>query len=256
MTAVAATGTVLPRSIAGVPRADRDLCRPLPETASHVIWDWNGTLLDDARVVIAATTAAFGRAGITVTVTEESYRRNFTRPIRLFYERLLGRPVAPEEWVRLDHAFHGEYQRLSAGCRLSAGAVEALELIERRGWTQSVCSMLPEPYLLPAVEGHGLGGYFVRVDGLTGGERGGTKAGHLVAHLGRLGAAPDRTVMIGDTVDDAVAAQEAGVGCLLLDGGAGLHTSDALAGAGVPVVASLAEAMGLLLTPDSLVPRP
>ena len=65
--------------------------------------------------------------------------------------------------------------------------------------------MLPEPYLLPAVEGHGLAGYFVRVDGLPGGERGGTKLGHLVPHLARLGAAPARTVMIGDTVDDAVA---------------------------------------------------
>ena len=221
----------------------------LPRSGGHLVWDWNGTLLDDAAAVIAATTAAFSEAGISLTVSGESYRRNFTRPIRLFYERLLGRPISPEEWVRLDHAFHDRYRLLSEGCRLTAGAMEALELVRGWGWTQSLCSMLPEQLLLPAVEGHGVGGYFVRVDGLRGGERGGTKLGHLVAHLERLGVAAARTVMIGDTVDDAVAAGGAGVDCVLLDGGGGLHSSDALAGAGVPVVATLAEAMALLLPP-------
>ncbi len=227
---------------------------PLPDTAGHVIWDWNGTLLDDARVVIASTTAAFAQAGIVARVSEESYRRNFTRPIRLFYERLLGRPVGPEEWVRLDHAFHEEYHRQADRCRLTAGAREALDLVRTRGWTQSLCSMLPERYLLPAVEAHAIGGYFLRVDGLTGGERGGTKMRHLMAHVTALGTPPSRAVLIGDTVDDAVAAAGAGLDCVLLDSGGGLHTSEALAEAGVPVVATLAEAMGLLLPPVGPVP--
>ena len=234
---------------------DRDPATPtaVPDTAGHVIWDWNGTLLDDARVVIAATTAAFGQAGIVTAVNDEIYRRNFTRPIRLFYERLLGRPVDPEEWVRLDHAFHEEYHRQADRCRLTAGALEALELVSARGWTQSLCSMLPERYLLPAVQAHGIGGYFARVDGLTGGERGGTKMRHLADHVAALSIAPARPVMIGDTVDDAVAAAGAGLDCVLLDGGGGLHTSEALAEAGVPVVTTLAEAMGLLLPPVAIV---
>jgi phosphoglycolate phosphatase-like HAD superfamily hydrolase len=216
-------------------------------SAGHLIWDWNGTLLDDARAVIASTTAAFAEVGITVAVSEESYRSNFTRPIRLFYERLAGRPIAAEEWARLDHAFHDRYLLLAEDCRLTAGAIDALELVREQGWTQSLCSMLPEEHLLPAVAGHGLAGYFLRIDGLRGGERGGTKLTHLIAHRERLGIAPVRTVMIGDTVDDAVAAEGAGLTCVLLDGGGGLHSSEALARAGVPVVATLAEAMGLLL---------
>jgi len=237
--------------IAGVTALDRAAGPPraLPSTVSHVIWDWNGTLLDDARVVIAATTAALAQAGIVATVTEERYRLNFTRPIRLFYERLLGRPVDPEEWVRLDHAFHEEYHRHAERCRLSAGAVETLELVRARGWTQSLCSMLPERYLLPAVAAHGIGGYFLRVDGLTGGERGGTKMRHLIAHVAALAIPPAQAVMIGDTVDDAVAATGAGLACVLLDGGGGLHTSEALGEAGVPVVATLGEALRLLPSP-------
>jgi phosphoglycolate phosphatase-like HAD superfamily hydrolase len=77
---------------------------------------------------------------------------------------------------------------------------------------------------------------------------------HLVAHVAALGTTPARAVMIGDTVDDAVAAAGAGLDCVLLDGGGGLHTSEALAEAGVPVVATLAEAMGLLLPPVAPAP--
>ena len=218
--------------------------------AGHVVWDWNGTLLDDGDAVIAATIAAFAQAELP-EVTAESYRRHFIRPIKLFYERLIGRSVDPEEWARLDDAFHDRYHILDERCSLTTGAVEALELVRERGWTQSLCSMLPERYLLPAVERHGLGEYFIRVDGLAGGERGGTKTRHLVAHLGRLTPRPARTVLVGDTVDDAVAARDAGCDCVLLDSGKGLHTSDDLATAAVPVLATMAQAMTLLLPPET-----
>jgi phosphoglycolate phosphatase-like HAD superfamily hydrolase len=218
----------------------------LPEATSHVIWDWNGTLLDDVGAVLEATTVAFRQAGIRVEVTGESYRRSFTRPIRLFYEQLLGRPIGHDEWVRLDHAFHLEYARLDDRCSLAAGAREVLDEIRELGWTQSVCSMLPEEYLLPAVERQGIAGHFVRIDGLREAERGGVKLKNLIAHLGHLGVAPSGTVMVGDTVDDALAAHGAGITCILLDNGAGLHDSGTIRGAGVPVATGVPEALALL----------
>jgi phosphoglycolate phosphatase-like HAD superfamily hydrolase len=218
----------------------------LQESTSHVIWDWNGTLLDDVGAVVEATTVAFRQAGIDVAVTGETYRRSFTRPIHLFYERLLGRPIGHDEWVRLDHAFHGAYTRFEDRCTLAPGAREVLGEIRELGWTQSVCSMLPEEYLLPAVERQGIAGHFVRIDGLRGSERGGAKLKNLVAHLEHLGVAPSRTVMVGDTVDDAVAARGAGIACILLDSGAGLHDSETIRGAGVPVAAGVPEALALL----------
>jgi phosphoglycolate phosphatase-like HAD superfamily hydrolase len=227
----------------------------LPESTSHVIWDWNGTLLDDVGAVVEATTVAFRQAGIRVEVTGDVYRRSFTRPIRLFYERLLGRPIGHDEWVRLDHAFHLEYARLGDRCTLAAGAREVLHEIRELGWTQSVCSMLPEEYLLPAVERQGIAGHFVRIDGLRGAERGGAKLENLIAHLGHLGVAPSGTVMVGDTVDDAVAARGAGIACILLDGGAGLHDQETIRGAGVPVAAGVPEVLALL-RPGASAPHP
>ncbi|HYA00783.1 MAG TPA: HAD family hydrolase [Candidatus Binatia bacterium] len=216
------------------------------ESPRHVIWDWNGTLLDDAAAVIEATTAAFAEAGIALAITEATYRRHFTRPIPLFYERLLGRAVEPEEWLLLDRGFHAHYGRLQERCRLAPGAREVLAEIRARGWTQSVCSMLPHQYLMPALERHRIRGYFSRVDGLRGDERGGAKLAHLNLHLERLAVRRSSTVLIGDTVDDALAARTAGIASVLVDGGAGLHDSAAIAAAGAPVAESLPEALALL----------
>ena len=217
-----------------------------PPSPLHVVWDWNGTLLDDAAAVIEATGAAFAEAGIGVTVSPEVYRRNFTRPIPIFYERLLGRPVSAAEWPELDRAFHRHYALLHGRCTLAAGAAAALAEVAARGWTQSICSMLPDEYLGPAVERHGIAGFFVRVDGLRDGRRGGTKLRHLVEHVARLGADPVRTVLVGDTVDDALAARGAGIACILLDGGDGLHERAALARAGAWLAEDLGTALRLL----------
>jgi phosphoglycolate phosphatase-like HAD superfamily hydrolase len=216
----------------------------------HVVWDWNGTLLDDAATVIEATTAAFAAAGIPVTLTAEQYRRNFTRPIPLFYERLLGRPISAEEWPQLDRAFHDQYGRLHERCGLAPGAREVLAEIESRGWTQSICSMLPHEYLVPAVERQGIGRHFLRIDGLQSGERGGAKLAHLIQHLARLDGAASPAVLIGDTVDDALAARGAGIACILIDGGAGLHETAAIVDAGAPVAKSFAEVLPLLMRGD------
>ena len=62
----------------------------------HIVWDWNGTLLDDLAVVVAAvndTLATVGRLPITI----EEYGARYTRPVLLFYERLLGRSIEEAE---------------------------------------------------------------------------------------------------------------------------------------------------------------
>ncbi len=212
----------------------------------HVVWDWNGTLLDDASTVIEATRAAFAAAGIPVAVTAELYRRHFTRPIPLFYERLLGRAISAEEWPELDRAFHHRYGRLHERCTLAEGAREVLGEIDSRGWTQSLCSMLPHQYLEPAVRQHGIREHFVRIDGLRRGERGGAKLAHLTEHLAQLDTPPSRTVLVGDTVDDALAARGAGIACVLVDSGAGLHEPGAVVETGAPVAANLQEALAFL----------
>ena len=68
---------------------------------------------------------------------------------------------------------------------------------------------------------------------------------HLAALLAHPGAPvdPQRYVVIGDALDDAVAASENGLPCVLYASGS--HHPDALVETGYPVAESLVEALEL-----------
>jgi phosphoglycolate phosphatase-like HAD superfamily hydrolase len=208
----------------------------------HVVWDWNGTLLDDHVAVVSAVNRAL--VGLHLApITADDYRTHFTRPVQRFYERLAGRPIGVDEWRRLDEAYHQSYQGSLKGLRLAHGAREALEAAERMGLTQSLLSMWRHRELVPLVERLGIGHFFVRVDGLrvAGGD---TKAEHLAEHLDALGLQGGEVLVVGDSLDDLAAARSVGARCVLYDGGS--HHRRALEAARVPVVETLAAALEVI----------
>ncbi|GAA1527009.1 HAD family hydrolase [Streptomyces albidochromogenes] len=211
-------------------------------TTTHLVWDWNGTLLDDISAVIGATNAAFAEIGIE-PITLERYRELYCVPIPRFYERLMGRLPTEAEWLVMDEAFHRHYTELRVVCALAQGVEELLKEWAAAGRSQSLLSMYGHDQLLPVVRQYGIERHFVRVDGRTG-PSGGSKAAHMARHVAALGdVAPERLVVIGDAVDDAVAAAHVGARAVLYTGGS--HSRASLEPAGVPVVDTLAEAVGL-----------
>ncbi|MCX5406899.1 haloacid dehalogenase-like hydrolase [Streptomyces sp. NBC_00335] len=210
--------------------------------APHIVWDWNGTLLHDIDAVIAATNASFAELGLA-PITLERYRELYVVPVPKFYERLMGRLPTDAEWLVMDEAFHRHYWVAAEDAGLAEGARELLRGWQAEGLTQSLLSLAPHDQLVPLVRAHGIDGHFLRVDGRTGPSHT-TKAGHLVRHLAALdgtGVSAGRTVLIGDAVDDALAAAHVGARAVLYTGGS--HSRGSLESAGVPVVDSLAEAV-------------
>ncbi|MFD8977398.1 MULTISPECIES: HAD family hydrolase [Streptomyces] len=208
----------------------------------HLVWDWNGTLLDDIGAVIGATNAAFAELGLE-QITLEQYRELYTVPVPKFYERLMGRLPTDAEWIVMDDAFHRHYWARAEDCGLTVGAAELLAARQDSGFTQSLLSLAPHAELIPLVRRHGIAERFVRMDGRVDQSTDG-KAGHMVRHLAALGAVPaDRVVVIGDAADDAVAAAHVGAKAVLYTGGS--HSRASLERVGVPVVDSLAEAVAV-----------
>ena len=208
----------------------------------HLVWDWNGTLLDDLTLVVTATNAAFASIG-GPEVGAEEHRRQFRRPIAEYYGEVLGRLVDRHEFERLDEVFHDAYRVGLTTCALAADAVAAI-----KAWdgSQSLLSMWFHDELVPAVETYGLTGLFARVDGLQAAVGGGFKAGHLAAHLRELDLPGERVVLIGDSLDDAHAAEEAGARAVLYTGG---FTDPArLRASGYPVADTLVGAVELAAT--------
>jgi phosphoglycolate phosphatase-like HAD superfamily hydrolase len=207
----------------------------------HIVWDWNGTLLDDLPVVIEAANVSLSRFGIA-EINEDGYRDHFTRPVRSFYDSLFARAVTDYEWTVLNETFHQEYYSKVQKANLTVDTLLALSAVDRMGWAQSLLSMSPQSWLEVVVGEKGVADRFILVDGLSG-ETGGHKAQHLADHLLALTAEPSRTVVIGDTPDDAAAARHVGAHVILYDGGS--HHLPHLQGMGAPVAHSLLEAVQL-----------
>ena len=208
-----------------------------------MVWDWNGTLLNDNHAVLAAVNevcAGFGRADLTWAEWQAAY----ARPMRVSYEEILGRALDDEEWARVDKLYHERYDALLHTCALANGVQDALRDCVDNGRTQSLLSMWFHSRLTPTIEQFGLTSYFTRVDGLADEVGGGSKADSLIRHLEAQQLDPAGVVLIGDVVDDADAARAAGTHSILVSTGA--MSRSALESTGAPVTDSITEALHLL----------
>ena len=206
----------------------------------HIVWDWNGTLLNDLGLVVEATNASLALFGAG-PVSADEHRRDFIRPITAYYEGVVGRPISSAEFEDLDREFHAAYNRGAPSLMLTGGV---LDMLGSYAGTQSLLSMWFHVDLVPAVERYGLTPYFRRVDGLRATVGGGHKAPLLKAHLAEMGLDGSDAVLVGDSVDDADAAAAVGADAILYTGG--FTHVDKLRAVGVPVVDSLDEAVALI----------
>ncbi|MBB5891040.1 HAD family hydrolase [Kutzneria kofuensis] len=210
----------------------------------HIVWDWNGTLFGDGAALIESTIEAFHAAGLPA-VTRELYQRHHAQPIPLFYNRLAGRELSDAEQAALAVHFQTAYVKRRDTIPLTHDALTSLQRWQGAGRTQSLLSMYPHDELMPLVQRTGIAGFFAAVDGLRDGERG-RKAPHLRRQLDELGFDPSTVLLVGDSVDDAVAARECGTQFRLYHAGRdALHARDHFAG--MSIVDSLGEAVDAAL---------
>lgn len=216
---------------------------PTATSTTHIIWDWNGTLLDDNDANLAALNqvcAQFGRPPVTL----ESWRAMFRRPLIPCYEELLGRRIDVAEWDRLNEVYADRYLELLPESPLAAGVPEVLRLWGQAGRTQSLLSMAGHEHVRELIIERELEAFFTRVDGRPPGAEHESKTEHLVRHVAEQGIDPAASVLIGDIDDDARAAEAAGARAILVT--TGLMDRPRLEATGHPVVDSVAEAVAAL----------
>ena len=219
----------------------------------HVIWDWNGTLLDDVADAVAALNSMLAKRGFP-PVSRRFYRANFRFPSRDFYAQL-GVNLATEDWGKICDDFHGAFAAASSR-RLRSGARAALERFRRAGAKQYLLSAHREDLLRQDALDAGIARFFDEIagtDNLDGASKE-ARAKRLFAE--RLANAdPAECLFIGDTLHDAEVARMFSVPCLLL--ASGHQTRRRLAAAGVPLIGNFAglwrvlRAQGAALAPPA-----
>jgi phosphoglycolate phosphatase-like HAD superfamily hydrolase len=168
----------------------------------------------------------------------------FSRPILACYEKVLGRALTVTDWDVIDQQYHTAYRLELDSCGLATGVPDLLHQWRDAGRTQSLLSMWFHDELVALIGKLSLTDLFNRVDGLRGYNMGGSKATHLIEHLEAQDLDPADVILIGDVVDDAEAAAQAGAQCVLVT--TGMMPRARLETAGVPVTDSIPEALAMI----------
>lgn len=186
------------------------------ERYKHIIWDWNGTILNDVGLCVELINWLLTSRSLP-KVDINTYREVFTIPVKIYYEKLEF-DFEKESFEKLGRIWMDEYERRKFECSLFDGVTELLIKINNLGIGQSILSAYSQYTLDELVEHYGLGNYFTHVVGLD----------NIYAasklHLGkdlmnRLGNGKGETLLIGDTVHDFEVASEIGADCVLVANG-------------------------------------
>jgi phosphoglycolate phosphatase len=206
-----------------------------------VIWDWNGTLLDDVDCCVATLNTLRGQRQLAA-LSREDYRRQFGFPVRAFYEQIGFDFPTDDDFALLSQHFIAEYCGRGTEMRVATSAPGTLARLAARGVDHLVVSamehrllgeMLASHQLLPHLMPH-LGGYQGRPD-----HSAGSKVEIGAAAVRSLGRDPGALLVVGDTLHDLELARAIGASVVLYAGG---HQSrERLEGAGVPVIDDLSE---------------
>ena len=182
----------------------------------HVIWDWNGTLVDDAWLCVEIINELLACRGLAPT-TPCKYSEVFGFPLRTYYQRV-GFDLQDEDFVTLGDEFNIHYSQRLRECRLREGAREVLAALDRNGIGQSLLSASNEVDLEEMVALYGLRSHFVAVAGVDNGlGKGKIERGYR--HLADLNCRSDKVLLVGDTLHDIEVAAVLGVHCVLLPSG-------------------------------------
>ena len=200
----------------------------------HLIWDWNGTLLDDAWLCRDIMNGQLRLRGLPV-LSQEKYEEIFDFPVEKYY-RAVGFDWSRESFQEAGTEFIVEYEKRKKECALQAEADGLLEKIAKGGWSQAVLSAYSHHSLDEFLGHFGVRRHFRSIAGSRDHYASG-KVEHGLRMLQELHVSPRETLLIGDTTHDAEVARAMGVDCLLVPCG---HNSRArLEACGVPLVETL-----------------
>lgn len=182
-----------------------------------VVWDWNGTLLDDAACCLGVMNRMLTRRGLPQIGGIAAYREIFTFPVRDYYV-LAGLDLRKESFDDLAEEYMCDYRQSSRACGLMPGAASVLDDLHNMGAVQVLASASRQDDLERQLEEQGLTGKFEAVLGVSD-QLGGGKPGLAQAYLAVHKIAPSDTLFIGDSIHDQEVASAVGCRCVLIANG-------------------------------------
>ena len=207
----------------------------------HIVWDWNGTLVNDAELCVAIVNQILNDYGI-MPVDRAFYLDNFSFPVCEYYKSL-GLPSCGPEYQKISQRFIEEYRKNHHVCKLQQSSIKMLGYIKECGISQSVLSAGNIADVLDFVKYYNLSDFFTTISGVYHTNATG-KSEIARRHLNQIKASTSEILLIGDTLHDFEIATDLKVDCILYSKG---HNSEnRLLEVSNPVINDLEDLVGLI----------
>lgn len=205
----------------------------------HIIWDWNGTLLNDVDLCVSIMSGILRRRDLPDFGTDH-YRNIFTFPVIRYYENA-GLDLTKDSFENLSIEFINEYEAGKLGCELYPEVENILSFISGKNISQSILSAYSQNTLEEIVDHFGIMKYFSKLNGLN------NIYAESKIEIGKklideLHYDSEDVLLIGDSVHDFEVAGEIGADVLLVSHGHQSH--EILLECNVPVIRDFTEIPG------------
>ena len=188
----------------------------ISENIRTVIWDWNGTLLDDTDLCIETINLLLFKRNLPSLDTTK-YKEVFSFPVKDYYAEI-GFNFSEEPFEIPAREFIDKYNRDVEHCNLHRGVVEILEHFHQIGKQQVVLSAMEQSVLEQTLEQNKISHFFDEVSGLDN-HYAHSKIDNGKTLIRKMELNPEEICLVGDTIHDFEVAQELGCQCVLIANG-------------------------------------
>ncbi|MEQ8405462.1 MAG: HAD hydrolase-like protein [Oceanicaulis sp.] len=188
---------------------------------ARIAFDLDGTLVDTAPDLVRALNASVTPQGlppVPIAAVRAMVGRGARALIERAYERAGAPALSPDALqARLDVFMDAYRAGIAEQSVPFAGVVDALDVFAAHGAELSVCTNKPTSLAVSLLTELGLADRFVRIIGPEDAPAKKPDPRHLETAIGAKADA--RTVLVGDSEPDALAAKRAGAWCVIFEDG-------------------------------------
>ena len=186
------------------------------EHTKTILWDWNGTLLNDVDICVDIINGLLRQRGHEV-LSKARYRQIFTFPVKAYYEAAGFRfDIDPFESVAVE--FMDTYRQKLSSAQLFPEVIERLKYFKAKGVRQYVVSAMEHDFLMDTLKDKNIRQFFDGVSGIHNDLAHG-KLNMALRFVKEKSIDVGQAVFIGDTLHDHEVATALGTPCLLIASG-------------------------------------
>jgi phosphoglycolate phosphatase len=173
-----------------------------------LIWDWNGTLLDDVEVNVRTVNDMLSKRGLT-QLDMATYKELFCFPVQSFH-RQIGFDFEKESIEEISKEYHFTYKLYENSIRLNSDANFVLDSLCNKGTSQYILSAAMQDDLVKMLNHFNISNKFKGIYGVSDiCAAGKIEIGKKLMQDNALN--PSKTLIIGDTLHDVEVAKSLGI---------------------------------------------